>query len=112
MDFKKLLKSKYFISICILGVVILVFAALSELHRVFYILALLCCTALCVLVAVRNILKYKEVKNNNDAELLPLTQAQRELVKRNKMSNTTTLLLKAIMFIIFAIMFFALVFNW
>lgn len=109
MDFKKLLKSKYFTTICALVLLIVVFASLVQISNVFYILACITASALCIVVGVRSVLNYKNCKNNNEAELLPLTQEEKEMVNRRKRNTNANHMIKAIMFFIFAVVFLALI---
>lgn len=111
MDFKKLFKNKYFITICILIVLICIFASLTKVSDIFYIITYLLCSGLCVVVGVKNILNYKNAKNDNTAELLPLNQTQRELFDHSKKSECVGYIVKTIMFFAFGIVFFALIFN-
>ncbi len=111
MDFKGLLKNKFFIALIIVGVLACASALLSQVSVVFYVIACLLCTTLCVMVGVKNILNYNKEKNNNTAELLPLTEEERELIKRNKRNVGASFIVRAVMFFAFGILFFALIFN-
>ena len=111
MDLKNLFKSKFVIALVIIAVLACVCALLSQVSVVFYVIACLLCTALCVMVGVKNILNFNKEKNNNTAELLPLTQEEREMVKRNKRSMGASFIVRAVMFFAFGIIFFALIFN-
>jgi hypothetical protein len=111
MDFRSLFKNKYVLSLIVLIVVAVTFAALSQLSNVFYILACLTTSGMCVLVGVKAILDYRQTKGDNKADLLPLTPEQKEMIRRSKRGINANFIIKAIMFFAFALIFIALIFN-
>ncbi|MBQ2863884.1 MAG: hypothetical protein IJE91_00280 [Clostridia bacterium] len=97
-DFKKLFKNKFFLIGLVLTILIFVCVALARLSMVFYVITCFLGAALCFMLAVYYVLKTREVKSDNKADLIPLTHEEREKVNRHKRFGNMNNVLKVILF--------------
>lgn len=110
MNFKNLLKNKFFIiSICLL-VLIIVSASLTRVSAVFFMITCFLACALCIVVGTKFVFDVVKLKKDETSSLLPLTEEQKEKVNKNKKFEKANLIIRIIVFYCFAILFFVLAF--
>lgn len=110
MDFKSFFKNKLVITSLILIVLIIVFALLTRVSNIFFIFACLLTSALCVIIGTKFVLDIKKQENNNTKDLLPLTQEQISKIEKSEKFQKANLIIKSVMFYVFAIIFLVLIF--
>lgn len=111
MDFKGYFKNKFIIIALILGALILICVPLVQFSNVFFIIICILGSALCAVIATKNVFDVKKINNTHTEELLPLNSAQAIEINKFKKAQKTNAIIKAILFYTFALIFFAILFK-
>lgn len=111
MDFKKLFKNIYFIIGLCLSVLVVITASLTQVNKVFFLISCLFGGALCVDVGVWAVNKIVVMDSSDESELLPLTEQEKQYLKRSKRMKKVNNIMLAVLFFCSAIIFVVMGFR-
>lgn len=111
MDFKKLFKNIYFIIGLCLAVLVVITASLTQVNKVFFLISCLLGGALCVDVGVWAVNKIVVMDSSDESELLPLTEQEKQYLKRSKRMKKVNNIMLAVLFFCSAIIFVVMGFR-
>ncbi len=102
---RKIFSSKFNIVIIVMLVVAVVLTILSQLHIAILISALALLCVLCLTIAIRIIVDYKNIYNKYARASLHATQEQEENIQVEIKKLKRDMLIRIILFIFFAVVF-------
>ncbi|HBP43152.1 MAG TPA: hypothetical protein DD621_00455 [Clostridiales bacterium] len=111
MDLKAIFKNKFVIIGLALTVLIVISGLLSTVNLVFYRITCILCALLCIDIGIGVIFRIKKIKSDDQSQLLPLTEQDKEYVSRKRKSEIFNNVLIIIMFFCASIVFITFAFK-